>query len=413
MSYAASGFLRSGNWRAEAPDLLGALGLATGVDRIWVFENGTGPDGALIASQRFEWTGPGIVAQVDNPALQDLPFEAAGFGRWATVLGAGDPVVGHVSGFPPREREFLAAQDILSLLVVPIMVDGAWWGFMGFDDCFSGRDWAPGEVDALTAAAGALAAAIYREQAEEALRRQAEQLESARRLEAIGKLAGGIAHDFNNLLFVMRGHTELLVDRLGPDDPLREDAEGVALAIERATKLTSQLLAFGRRQLLAPTRVELNQVVRGLHGMLRRLTPAAVELRLALDPDPLWILVDEGQLEQVVVNLVTNARDALPRGGTITIGSGAEPGPGGRRRVLLTVADDGIGMDETTRARVFEPFFTTKSQGRGSGLGLSTVHGIVGQSGGTIQCDSEPGRGTRFRIALTEAVAAARPALVS
>ncbi|MBI4862801.1 MAG: PAS domain-containing protein [Candidatus Riflebacteria bacterium] len=231
-------------------------------------------------------------------------------------------------------------------------------------------------------------------------------LAQARKLESVGLLAGGVAHEFNNILTTILGYSELMAEGFSRGDPLASDLAEIRTSADRAVRLTSQLLAFARRQLLEPRAVDLNRVVTDLAAMLGRLIGEHIELRLDLAEDLGRVWIDPGQLEQVIVNLTVNARDALPDGGTLTFRtaafvSGAGPtdlGPG--PYVILAVTDTGRGMDEATRARVFEPFFTTKPRGQGTGLGLSMVHGIVEQSGGRIWCQSEPGRGTTFTLCL-------------
>ncbi len=235
-----------------------------------------------------------------------------------------------------------------------------------------------------------------------------EQLRQSHRIEAIGRLAGGIAHDFNNVLTVILSYSDILLETLAPDDPGRPYADQIRAASERAASLTQQLLAFSRKQVLQPTVVDLNAVVSGLEPMLRRLIGEDVRLGIRLAPHAVPVLVDKGQMEQVVVNLVANARDAMPDGGTLLVEThrleretGSLEARAGMQRgqyAQLVVADTGEGMDTAKQARVFEPFFTTKTQGRGTGLGLSTVYGIVKQSGGWIWVKSEPGQGTTFTI---------------
>ncbi len=241
------------------------------------------------------------------------------------------------------------------------------------------------------------------------LRETEAQLRQAQRMEAVGRLAGGMAHDFNNLLTVIRGYSELLLGRLGPADAMRKDTEEIKKAADRATGLTRQLLSFSRRQFVETTVLDLNTLVANMDGMLRRLIGEdLVELSAELDPSTCFIKADPGQIEQVIMNLVVNARDAMPRGGrlmvetrNVTIGEevrldavGVAPGS----YVLLAVRDTGEGMDAEVRSHLFEPFFTTKEEGRGTGLGLSTVYGIVQQSGGSITVESAPDQGAIFRI---------------
>jgi two-component system cell cycle sensor histidine kinase/response regulator CckA len=237
-----------------------------------------------------------------------------------------------------------------------------------------------------------------------------EQFLQAQKMEAIGRLAGGIAHDFNNLLTAILGYTDLLLQQVGSADAMRDDLEQIQRAGDRAAALTRQLLAFSRRQMLEPKVIDVNVTVRHLEKMLRRVLGEDVLLVTSLDTDLDLVRADPGQLEQVIVNLVVNSRDAMPSGGTITISTrGAvlddaldfgryaiEPGA----YVVLQVVDTGMGMDAATLARIFEPFFTTKEKGKGTGLGLATAYGIIKQSGGYIACDSEPGSGTRFQIYL-------------
>jgi signal transduction histidine kinase len=235
------------------------------------------------------------------------------------------------------------------------------------------------------------------------------QLRQAQKMEAIGKLAGGVAHDFNNLLTVVLSYSALVLEALKLDDPLRAEVEQIQLAGGRASELTRQLLAFSRQQVLSPRVIDLNQVLSNLDKLLRRLIGEDIALCYFKDAiGQLW--ADPGQIEQVIMNLVVNARDALPKGGAITIetrnvdltaeDAASQHGVPAGAYVLLAISDSGVGMDAATQARAFEPFFTTKGQGEGTGLGLSTVWGIVTQSGGHICVHSEPGHGSTFRIYL-------------
>jgi PAS domain S-box-containing protein len=239
-------------------------------------------------------------------------------------------------------------------------------------------------------------------------RRLEEQLRQAQKMEAVGRLAGGIAHDFNNWLTVIVSYLELLLEDMALDSPLRRYAEDALEAADRAASLTRQLLAFSRRQVLQPQELDLNAVVAGMEPMLQRLMGEDVTLITSLDPTLGRITADPGQVEQVILNLAVNARDAMPRGGRLSLETAnVELDDTYARRqldvkagsyVMLTVSDSGVGMDAKTLSHIFEPFFTTKEPGKGTGLGLSIVYGIVTQNGGHIEVDSEPGRGATFSI---------------
>jgi PAS domain S-box-containing protein len=247
-----------------------------------------------------------------------------------------------------------------------------------------------------------------RKRAEEALRQSERQLRQAQKMEAVGRLAGGVAHDFNHLLMLIAGYNEELLTSFHPSDPRRRDGEEIRKAVEQAAALTRQLLAFSRRQVLAPQVLDLNAVVANLEQMLHRLLGETTRVEIALGPGLGHVQGDPGHFEQVIMNLAVNARDAMPEGGTLTIRtsnvqvdgahalrhSGISPGP----YVLLTVRDTGCGMDGEILSNIFEPFFTTKEPGKGTGLGLSIVYSIVSQSDGYIDVESAPGQGTTFLI---------------
>ncbi len=234
-----------------------------------------------------------------------------------------------------------------------------------------------------------------------------DQLQHTQRLEAIGRLAGGVAHDFNNMLTAIRGYGELLLGRLDPGSPAHQEATQILRAAEQASTLPRQLLAFSRKQPLAPTLVDLNDLVGAAGNLLRRLLGESIELVADVASGPAPAFVDPGQIEQILLNLALNARDAMPEGGTLRIATGsveldpetaAEHGAEAGPYVVVTVSDSGEGMDEETRAHAFEPFFTTKSHGEGTGLGLASVYGVVSQSGGFIRLDSTAGSGTTFAL---------------
>jgi signal transduction histidine kinase/ActR/RegA family two-component response regulator len=249
---------------------------------------------------------------------------------------------------------------------------------------------------------------VERKRAEEALQQSEKQFRQSQKMEAVGRLAGGIAHDFNNLLTVIMGYSQVLLTELGPQHPLRGKIEETLKAGERAATLIRQLLTFSSKQSLDPKILSLNTAVMSLETMLRRLIGDDIRLVSKLDQTPGRLRADQAQLEQVLVNLVVNARDAMPKGGTLTIETAQVelirspvyyltpllPGS----YVRLAVSDTGCGMDRKTQSHIFEPFFTTKEEGKGSGLGLSTVFGIVTQCGGAIDVTSRVGHGTRFDL---------------
>jgi signal transduction histidine kinase/CheY-like chemotaxis protein len=305
----------------------------------------------------------------------------------------------------PRELRQAAPAELVAFVGHPLVVDGR---VVGVAAAFGAHALDGMDLSGFGAAAGDIARYIDRKRVEDALQESEVQLRQLQKMEAVGRLAGGIAHDFNNLLTVIIGNSHILLDGLTADDPHRRAIKTIGATAERAALLTGQLLAFSRKQVLAPAVLDLNEVIVGMTDMLRRLIGESVELAFSQGQDLGNVKVDRGQVEQVIVNLVVNARDAMPHGGRITIetsraeadgvpaGGQAGPGP----HVRLAVTDTGTGMDAHTRARIFEPFFTTKEPGKGTGLGLATVYGIVRQSGGSISVDSEPGAGSTFTICL-------------
>jgi two-component system cell cycle sensor histidine kinase/response regulator CckA len=264
------------------------------------------------------------------------------------------------------------------------------------------------ESTAMASAFNAMTASL-RHWYEEAKRRD-DELRQTQKVEAIGRLAGGIAHDFNNLLTIIAGYSQFLLSSLDPQTPAYQDVDEIRKAAKRAAALTQQLLAFSRKQARQPIALDINEVVAGLTRMLQRLLGENVRLDTALAPVPVMIMEDPVQIEQVIMNLAVNARDAMPKGGVLTLETAsvevdqaysrthlaARPG----RYVRLLVRDTGIGMDEKTLARCFEPFFTTKPTGQGTGLGLATVYGIVKQSEGAVEIKSQVGKGTTVMIYL-------------
>ncbi|HEY9282749.1 MAG TPA: PAS domain S-box protein [Pyrinomonadaceae bacterium] len=296
-----------------------------------------------------------------------------------------------------------------SAVVAPMIIMGHTVGAVEVQS-YEPSAYADEHLTAMRLAANLAASAIENVRLLEQERERAAQLQQSQKMQAIGRLAGGVAHDFNNLLTAITGYSDLSLRRLAPEDRLYRNIEEIKRAAGRAADLTHQLLAFSRKQVLQPKVLDLNAVVAGMEKMLRRLIGEDIELQFELTPSLGRIKADPGQVEQILMNLVVNARDAMPGGGKLTIQTGnvrldadyarqhvaVVPGP----YVLLAVSDNGCGMDAATRAQVFDPFFTTKEQGKGTGLGLSTVYGIVKQSQGNIWVYSEVGQGTTFKIYL-------------
>lgn len=291
---------------------------------------------------------------------------------------------------------------------VPITVEGnilvtlCFFGTEPHGETFTG-----GDREFIRLVAQWIGTEMTRHAAEEALRQSEEQLVQAQKLESVGRLAGGIAHDFNNMLTAINGYSDLILEKMEDADPLKHNVGEIRKAGERSAALTQQLLAFSRKQILKPEIVNINKAVSDVSMLLRRLIGEDVVLATELAPNVDDIEVDPGQFSQIIVNLAVNARDAMPRGGTLTISTanspsdnGGDNGRGQRDYVRLSVRDTGVGMDEETRRQLFEPFFTTKDVGKGTGLGLATVYGFIKQSGGFITVDSEVEKGTTFSIFL-------------
>ncbi|MBU4258409.1 MAG: response regulator, partial [Proteobacteria bacterium] len=258
---------------------------------------------------------------------------------------------------------------------------------------------------------GALTDITERKQAEEEKKKFEDQLRQAQKMEAVGRLAGSIAHDFNNILTAIIGYSNIMQIRISEDDPLQADVDQILGASQRAAQLTQSLLAFSRQQIIHPRPLRLNEIIVNIEKLLLQLIGEDIELRTMLADKNLTIMADRSQIEQVLMNLVTNARDAMPEGGLLSISTesveldshfikthGYDIKPG--RYCLISVADTGIGMDEETRKKIFEPFFTTKVLGKGTGLGLSIIYGIITQHNGFIDVLSKPGKGTTFKIYL-------------
>jgi signal transduction histidine kinase/CheY-like chemotaxis protein len=303
-----------------------------------------------------------------------------------------------------------------AVLAVPLIITGRVIGALGIGASpgrvFASEDIRLAETFADQAAAALENARLYEatQQAYEDLKRTQDQLVQAQKMESVGRLAGGVSHDFNNLLTVIAGRAQLAIRQVDPQSQMRRDLEAISGATERAAALTRQLLAFGRKQVLQAQVLDLHVVVEGINRLLARTIGEDITIKTVTAPDLGRVKADPTQIEQVIMNLVVNARDAMPEGGQVTIETSnvdldetyarthmeVPPGP----YVMLAVTDTGIGMDRDTQTRIFEPFFTTKEPGKGTGLGLATVYGIVKQSGGHLSVYSEQGRGTTFKVYL-------------
>ena len=357
------------------------------------------------------WSSPAMRDYcVEN---QQLTFSVRSGDLWAAAVIEHRPIVGNDSTAPGHPNQELPYGNVKlhRFLAVPVMREGRAVLLAGL-----GNKTKPYEAADVTETGLFLEGVwgfLSRVHAENERRKLEEQLRMSQKLEAIGGLAGGIAHDFNNLIGVILNCAGFALEGVAEDDSVRDDLIEIQKAGERAATLTRQLLAFSRKQLLQPVPLNLNEIARGIEMMLRRILGEDVEIAQLLADDLGLIRADPGQMEQVLMNLAVNARDAMPKGGKLTVETSNvvldEPFATSHVSVVpgeyirLAVSDTGAGMDEETMARVFEPFFTTKEQGRGTGLGLSTVYGIVKQSGGTIWVYSEPGQGTTFKVYLPRA----------
>jgi two-component system, cell cycle sensor histidine kinase and response regulator CckA len=363
------------------------------------------------AAQEVEWLAAVGRHRIHRGPAVRYPMRLAGD---LDALRRGEPQVIDVRALPPSpEADALLASGVQLYMMVPMIAAGELIGSVSFG---GDQETFPEEqISIAREVANQLAIALGRARLVERLKasyaelQQAQaQLAQSQKMEAIGQLAGGIAHDFNNLLTVIGGRSSLLQMRLGPDDPARKDVDLIQTTAQRAAGLTRQLLAFSRKQVLEPKPINLKTLVAGVTPILTRLIGEHIEIVIVAADGAAQVMADPGQMEQVIVNLVVNARDAMPDGGTLTIETSDRVVPDGLRAhdrpvpagpyVTLSIRDTGSGMDAATLARIFEPFFTTKGAVGGTGLGLATVHGIVRQSGGLIEQYSEPGLGTTFKV---------------
>lgn len=401
VGYVASVFLKSANWKDALDSALARLGKATQANRAYYFENYIREDGCVMTNQVAEWAAPGIEPQIDNPACQNVNFVEAGMGRWVEVMSQRKPVYGLIADFPKSERSILEAQDIRSLIAMPVFSQNQFVGFLGFDDCENQREWASSEIDALFTAATALGAAIDRQHLEN-------QLRFAQKMEAVGSLASGVAHDFNNMLQAIVGLTNIVKLRIGADHEAQKELEQIISASDRASSLTQQLLIFSRKQEYKPEIADLGEICESVVTMVKPILGGSIEVSVDVEQPAPTIYADAGLFSQVLLNVCLNARDSMPKGGkleiectTVELGLsdlGGEPDVDPGQFVCVSLSDTGVGMASEVKDRIFEPFFTTKEPGQGTGLGLSVAYGTVRQCGGFIKVESCPNQGTQFQV---------------
>jgi PAS domain S-box-containing protein len=379
-------------------EALGVAGSLARAERAWLIALGTAPEEAMSV---YEWPADAPLALGAMPWLR----EQIRTGRLVHL--------DQLEDLPPEadeDRHALSRREVKSLLGIPLRAGSAQIGMLGFEACGEARAWTLDDLTLLSLCGDIFASSLSRLYTEAALDDSRIQLIQAQKMEAVGRLAGGIAHDFNNLLMVIGGFSSSLTEELPADHPAHADAREIEEAVARASKLTEQLLALSRRQVVAAQRIDLNATIEGLRGIVSRLLGEDLTLRVEVDPRLSAVRVDPGQFEQALVNLVMNARNAMSSGGALLISTRAQRLDAGDAERLglagagdyavVTVRDTGCGMDEATQARVFEPFFTTREPGHGTGLGLSIVYGLVRQWSGAVTLWSRPDQGTMLRIYL-------------
>lgn len=516
LSYVTGSFLEAESLEEVIQPALQRLGEAAGVSRTYLFQNEEAEDGDLLTTQRFEWCASGVTPQLDNPVLQRGSYRALGFTRWIDILAQNEIVSGHVKDFPDAERQLLTAEDVLSIMIVPVFVERRWWGFLGFERCDAEYLWSDAEIESLRAVSRALGVTIENlasrsrivQQADEMAwimngvpeglllldnagtvlsanprarqylewlagdaqcsrvevlgdRRLAslltspterwghlvkagqrtfevlaqlvehapapaswvlvmrditdelfvqEQLQRQARLAAIGQLAAGIAHDFNNLMSVIILYAQMTAQANDVDESSRERMHVIVEQSQRAVQMIRQILDFSRRTTIERHPLDLLPLFKEQLKLLQRMLPESIQISLETRLNECFVLGDPTRLEQVLMNLVLNARDAMPDGGKLSIGLAMTefarekeaplPGMAPGQWVRLTITDNGVGIAPEHLDHIFEPFFSTKPVGVGTGLGLPQVHGIIGQHNGFIGVESTAGIGTVFSIYL-------------
>ena len=402
VTYSAEQFLKAASWNDPIQKILDRLGNTAQVSRIYIFNNRVNKEGGLLTSQRYEWTAPGISAQIDNPELQDLPLSLSGFERWEKTLGQGDIIHGHVRDFPRSEQTILLPQDIKSVLVVPIFVGEQWWGFVGFDECNIERNWSIAEIDALKVLADVLGVAIGRNHAEELARKRQAELAHVGRLSTMGEMATGMAHELNQPLTAINTMAGISLRIMEKDDlqsdNLSEALEEISTQAIRASEIIRRLRQFVSKQSPDRKLVNLNDLVREVVRFITSdLKKESVELRLELAENLPLVPADSIQIEQVLLNLMRNSVEAMQQAEyktrLLSIHTDSK-----ETDVQVSISDTGPGLDPEILNRLFEPFLTTKPTGMGMGLSIS--RSIIEGHHGHLWADSESGRGAKFHFTL-------------
>jgi len=388
-------------WRSPVEEMLTRMGNALGVSRTMLGRNKTRANGKITQKDLFEWDAPGVVRIVGNPDFEGFPIKDTAFQDWRQSRSRGETVYGIVSELDPAKREWLGRQEVRSLIRVPVMVGGSWWGSVGFDHCRVEHRWEPLEIEAIQAAATLIGLAIQRELAAEQVERQRDALFRSEKMAAMGSLLAGVAHELNNPLAIVVGQASLLCETAG-DERTQARADRIAKAADRCARIVKTFLAMARQRPAERAPVDLRTVVRNTLDLLSYALKAdGIDVASELPPDLPNVWGDGDQLAQVVSNIVVNAQHAVrarPADRRLRIDAAIEAED--PDFVTLDIADNGTGVPEALRARIFEPFFTTKPAGSGTGVGLSVCRGIVEAHDGTIEVDDADGGGARFTVRL-------------
>ncbi|MBI3506955.1 MAG: PAS-domain containing protein [Proteobacteria bacterium] len=388
-------------WRGPVEEMLTRLGVALGVSRTMLGRNKTRANGKITQKDLFEWDAPGVVRIVGNPDFEGFPIKDTAFQDWRQARSRGETVYGVVSELDPGKREWLGRQQVQSLIRVPVMVGGAWWGSVGFDHCRVPHRWEPLEIEAIKASATLIGLAIQREIAAEQVERQREALFRSEKMAAMGSLLAGVAHELNNPLAIVVGQASLLRET-AKDERTLVRAERIAQAADRCARIVKTFLAMARQKPAERTQVDLASVVRNTLDLVSyalNVDDVGIVVDLPADLPHVW--GDGDQLAQVVSNLVVNAQQAVrERAADRRVRIAATLDPEDSGFVALDVTDNGDGVPEALKARIFEPFFTTKPPGAGTGVGLSVCRGIVEGHDGTIEVEDAASGGARFIVRL-------------